>query len=873
MLINLYRKQKGQTLPIGMALFLVLGLMSFVLFNTGQTVSDKSRLVNTADSAVYSGLLWQARAMNFQAYTNRAMVANQVAMAQAVSINSWSAYIAKTGQNLNAAFGWVPYVGAVTRILEKVGAGIDMFLNPISQGMLAVVNAVNVSVSIAQKAVFYSAFVATPDVVNSVVLSNEKENQNFKWETVFSLANIGMNGYQWYGFTENSDNNKVDAEKERFEMINASRDKFSLERDWEFFRFFIPITFTRWVRFEKAGTTELLHKDGKYEWYAKDALSLRQKKYTWRGKRYSDIPISGGSSFANSDSSDQTIMGQEPMFFGGRHRVAQTSTSGGSSDILSFHGGRSMKYYGGIQAYRSLSKKMREGEEPPTMKLRIQISMSTDDIMDSHEADDGSNQFNSNVTSHGNVLSSVSTGELYFEKPCFEQSCIVEDANGYNPYWDVRLVETTGLARLAAHTLQKDVLSDIASTFSTEASMNRLPDYSASLANPITDYVEQSKGVKAVINNMEGNLGFFVQGSTEYLAYKAKLDEIRANVTFEIEGIAQDYVEENLDAGQIVDKIAEAAGYDLNVDEVKTVTEFIDEIFPELGDIRNISKDDIKNAIDNKVGEIVDSKVEELKSAVEEEIAELLRDAVKNIMKGLLGSFAEQITGAERVSSDISEFAEDSASDLLNRAENELTSEGGLDDEDVEIDVSDECAMYSAINDSEREVAEMQARLEDINQQIATEFHAELQLVTAASVATRDAAIAEKAEILVQMQVISNSNRNEEDTEDLLSPKQDRLNDLNEILTGIPESRVDTLAQKLKEISDNATASEFPDFKLDIRMARNSVIETLGDINVLEVDENGNPITDNMLFGDIEDSEEELASDTDQSLTEKPEGC
>ena len=56
-------------------------MSGFVMFNTGQVVSRKLLLSDAADAAAYSGLLWQARALNFQAYTNRAMVANEVSIA------------------------------------------------------------------------------------------------------------------------------------------------------------------------------------------------------------------------------------------------------------------------------------------------------------------------------------------------------------------------------------------------------------------------------------------------------------------------------------------------------------------------------------------------------------------------------------------------------------------------------------------------------------------------------------------------------------------------------------------------------------------------------------------------------------------------
>jgi hypothetical protein len=81
---------KGQALILALVTLVVLVIGVIVLFNTGQAVSKKVQLVNTADAAAYSATVQQARAFNMIAYMNRATVANQVAMEQMVSWYSWT---------------------------------------------------------------------------------------------------------------------------------------------------------------------------------------------------------------------------------------------------------------------------------------------------------------------------------------------------------------------------------------------------------------------------------------------------------------------------------------------------------------------------------------------------------------------------------------------------------------------------------------------------------------------------------------------------------------------------------------------------------------------------------------------------------------
>jgi len=864
MLINKHKKQNGQALPIGMALFLVLGIMSFVLFNTGQTVSDKSRLVNTADSAVYSGLLWQARAMNFQAYTNRAMVANQVAMAQAVSINSWSAYLAKTGTNLNAAFGWVPYVGVVTNIIDRIASGIDTVLNPISQGMLAVVNAVNASLTIAQEAMYYSAFVATPDVINSVVKSNEPEGQDFKWATAFSLANVGLNLVKWQEFTQSSRTPEINAaaENERFNMINASLDKFSTERNWKFFNFFIPITPLNWVRFEKAGTTKLIRRNGKYQWHAKDALSLRERRYTWRGRRHSDIPIAGASSFANSDGSEQSIVGLNPGFFPGRHETAKDARS---ANI--FHDGRTMRNYSGLHAYRSLHVDQRDGEDPPTILLRIQISMNTNQVMDSDVliTPEPDGDYNASVEMPGDVMSSVSTAEMYFERPCFDSDCTEEFANGYSPYWDVRLVNTSGLSRLAAHTLQADVISD--SMRSRDSSLERLDGYSAAIATPISDYQEQAKGVSVLMGGMQNHLTALVVDSPEYQQYKQRLDNIKANVDNEISSIASQFVAQNFDETELIEQVAMAAGYDLDIGEFKALADHLTEEYPDLDAVRDMSIDALRDYVETNVDAVVD----DLKGQAEAELTRILENAVQNILNGLISSFAQQVAGVEINADVIDQATDQMASSLLNDAQNAVNN-AQLDPDDIDIDLSNECGMWDLVQTAETEVADMQQRLEAINETIAIQFQAELEIATAQAVADRvvyEERIAEVQGELADLRAPGNSMPSDEKEQAILA-KGETLRGLREDNAGIPDERVESLTTSLVVISNEATKDEFESYRLERRFARKAVIETLGDIELLEVDENGETVSQNLFYAD---SVKEVASDTEQSLSEKPAGC
>ncbi len=120
-------RQAGQALIYG--LFVLIGGLAalFFLFNTGQLTREKTRLVNTADAVAYSAAVMNARGLNFAAYTNRAMIANSVAVAQLVSLASWVQYtgnLASFGVSVADPLRYPLFY--VTSYLPAVAAGQEL---------------------------------------------------------------------------------------------------------------------------------------------------------------------------------------------------------------------------------------------------------------------------------------------------------------------------------------------------------------------------------------------------------------------------------------------------------------------------------------------------------------------------------------------------------------------------------------------------------------------------------------------------------------------------------------------------------------------------------------------------------------------------
>lgn len=74
------KRNSGQALPITIALVTLLSVGVFTVFNSHRAVDEKMNLVNAADAVAFSGAQMAARELNFMALTNRAMIANEIAI-------------------------------------------------------------------------------------------------------------------------------------------------------------------------------------------------------------------------------------------------------------------------------------------------------------------------------------------------------------------------------------------------------------------------------------------------------------------------------------------------------------------------------------------------------------------------------------------------------------------------------------------------------------------------------------------------------------------------------------------------------------------------------------------------------------------------
>lgn len=108
------------------ALALICSVMIFFVMSSGRAVNEKINLVNAADAAAYSGAQITARQLNFMAYTNRAMIANEVAIGHSLSFHMEVDLVSQVTRAIGDLLPGFEAVADLTQQLSSIISGIYM---------------------------------------------------------------------------------------------------------------------------------------------------------------------------------------------------------------------------------------------------------------------------------------------------------------------------------------------------------------------------------------------------------------------------------------------------------------------------------------------------------------------------------------------------------------------------------------------------------------------------------------------------------------------------------------------------------------------------------------------------------------------------
>ncbi len=418
------RPHSGQALVLMLAFLLSL-IGAFVLvFNTGQLVNDKIRLTNAADAAAYSAASWQARSLNYQAYLNRAIVANEVATAQLVSLRSWSRYIDTLTRNADQVTRYVPPLAGPIRALAQGWHQVDRLIGVTAVSLEGALSNWNVhALASAQAIAHQQVALSAADLVNEVVRRNEPRAQVSEATRILQARNAQI----WqHRFTQRYQRGGSDLQ--RFtQLLMNSRDSFSRSRRGD-----LPVELPL-VSIPRRGGTDLL---GEYSWRGVDSLSVHLNLLLTRV----EIPTGWGAAEQR------------------RHATRTNGDHGGSlrrNPRASRRGIAALepqRLYLGVPEIRDVVNPRSTGSRSLTysVSLRLpQVSMQTaDTLLMPHGIAtlEGDSEPAAPLLAD-QALHALSTAEVYFQRPEPRADGRVEYPSLFNPYWQARLVSTPATER------------------------------------------------------------------------------------------------------------------------------------------------------------------------------------------------------------------------------------------------------------------------------------------------------------------------------------------------------------------------------------------------------------------------------------------
>lgn len=474
------KHQKGYATVLTLVLFSALGLSLFAVFNSGQIVTHKLKLQNAVDAATYSSVNVVAREMNYMAYTNRAMVANQLAIGQMVGLASWSKQMKEASANLarvvdlltlfppTAPIGAAlqPVVQTLANIVAwgdgavKIGVKLGV---PTEDPAIRALSASQRLVHGATSAILIDVFPKVLQDNNAAKTSDDKIESSIIFPSkLFSAINSYIEPVQapasnpFNGVAAMADYNKFE------KVMRNSDDGFVFNRSYRWMRE-IPIWWDRTLRIEKRGGNEFEKKNmnGRYiwEWSAMDTVSLWEEEYfCWSCTNKERIPIGWGAAHASDkhtfDYSNGSIW--SPVQSGkwgdssdlpkaARLAVATYSDYkvGASSKLHSFY--KFKKQGGEIVGpnFVAMASKNKDG-----VRTRNKI---IEDATGNAVPENGSFNIEKEGSLSGDKIYAVAKAQVYFARSPDDSKGMLsgfnrgdhrqEFGNLFNPYWQVRLVE------------------------------------------------------------------------------------------------------------------------------------------------------------------------------------------------------------------------------------------------------------------------------------------------------------------------------------------------------------------------------------------------------------------------------------------------
>jgi Flp pilus assembly protein TadG len=488
-------QSRGQALILACLAMLVFCVGVLVLFNTGQVVNKKVQLNNTADAAAYSAAVQQARAYNMVAYLNRAQVANEVAIAQMVSLHSYMNYVVTGSRNAKDVVQGIATLLEISVVAAEVGAvlqeaaealdavkdvleGVRDTMRPALSGLIGILSTANVAYSGASEFLLLEQKVEIPLVVNSVIKANTTgaTGSNDKaaslgakslvlLEAQMLTAQSFVKRYRVPNTSGTSTTRSADADRFK-NVVMEARDGFSKDREHNFL-----------ILRHKGGTDM----EGYNRWVGLDTLTIHipllighvDVPWAWGGAAaikvgsttdFKRLALPGQSWNAPYPSDKRTYKPYGgALDSGGTEDLAIAEPAEPSADLAILRG------YAGLQSYDDVNNDKTKAYASKTYDndsvdlkvgpyFTVLVEQQMKDVDTSDQTHIGGPHDGSFVDisapdkAQNNKMTALASAQVFFSRPreLFPRSSdsdYRELGSLFSPYWQARLVDTPATAK------------------------------------------------------------------------------------------------------------------------------------------------------------------------------------------------------------------------------------------------------------------------------------------------------------------------------------------------------------------------------------------------------------------------------------------
>lgn len=416
---------------MGLGMLCVVALLMFILARSAVISNDKTRAIGLADAAAKSVATWYAQILNYDAYSNRAIAANEIMIAQAVTMAAWTHYAQTLAQNMGALAAvipatqsiaaWIQESAQISQQMAKAGAAIEVPLRSSYSKML-------------QTSQHMMHAAATPfaaqAMVNEVIWTGDPRF----FGQIIPSSNIS-------GFSAFS-KDRTGADRAPLSLlVQQSQDSFTRSRNYDSRLYLMPSIGCVPTSLDSA-FGKLIKRGGTWltpdyaSWEAGDTLSIhtwrRRSWWNWRcsGLREA-IPLAWGAADA--------ALGSE----GG----PSSDPVGLSTNSAAWSAARSnsvaLPGYFGLSGYRELVLDSDAARQRASVRVPVLIRLPASKMQKITAGQKVSAV--SDQDAGMRTLWSLSVAEVFFQRPVdtLPNATTREFANLFAPFWGSRLVAPT----------------------------------------------------------------------------------------------------------------------------------------------------------------------------------------------------------------------------------------------------------------------------------------------------------------------------------------------------------------------------------------------------------------------------------------------